>query len=679
MKAPSSPLYEARLAASGLTMADAKTLQLKFLSPMETANVDAGFPARPSIEIPYLDPLNPSKSLSGWPGWHPFSRYRLLGDPPPSLNDLTKQKPRRYLQAGGSGVCAYFSPLGTDWDRALKDTSEAIIITEGEFKAIKACKEGFPTIGLGGVWNFRSAALGIPFLPELEAVNWIGKTVYIAYDSDMSTKPNIVAAIWDMANEIMARGGMPHVTKIPDLVEEGKTGLDDFLLTQPADQLSDVLIKSQPITLAKALWAINKEVVYVRNPGLIVIRKNHQKMSPEAFKGHAFIARTYMEQVIKDDGSIALKPAPAPTAWMKWALRTEVEKLTYQPGAPALMESGDWNLWPGWGCEPRKGDVAPFLALIDHLFTDADKGAKDWFLDWSAYPLQNPGAKMPTTAVLQGRTHGTGKSLVGETYGKIYGENFSSINQGNLHSSFTGWAENKQFILADEVTGSAARKDADMLKLMISRTRMEVNVKFVPSYFVPDLSNWFFVTNHPDAFFLEDTDRRYFIHEVVVGPLADQFYIDYGAWLAGDGPAALFHWLLKRNLSKFNPFSAAFSTLAKARLLADTRSDLGVWVRSLVKDPERYLMAGDVPLPPCDLYTARQLLLIFDPLGNKNLTVNGLSRELRRVGCAMANHGQPVPGHDGKSERYYILKNVDKWVRARASDVVKYLFETGGF
>ena len=51
-----------------------------------------------------------------------------------------------------------------------KDPTESILITEGELKAAKGTAEDFPTIGLGGVYNFRASNHGLFFLPELEQI-----------------------------------------------------------------------------------------------------------------------------------------------------------------------------------------------------------------------------------------------------------------------------------------------------------------------------------------------------------------------------------------------------------------------------------------------------------------------------------------------------------------------------
>ena len=108
--------------------------------------------------------------------------------------------------------------------------------------------------------------------------------------------------------------------------------------------------------------------------------------------------------------------------------------------------------------------------------------------------------------------------------GRIYGANYSELNERDIHQDFNGWAEKKQFVLGDEVTGSNQRKHADYLKKMITQTQISINQKYIPSYVIDDCINYLFTSNHPDSFFLEDADRRFLIVDVNQAPMEHAFY-----------------------------------------------------------------------------------------------------------------------------------------------------------
>ena len=580
------------------------------------------------------------------------------------------------MQPQGTGSAAYF-PKCVDWKEILNDVEQPLIITEGELKASKACKAGFPTIGLGGVWNWLNTDRAVPLLPELEKPKWARRNVYITFDSDLRTNDGVCKALDRLSKTLYQRGALPWMVMLPELAEGEKTGLDDFLVHAGEDEMYRVLREAIPLTASQKLWDLSDEILYVKNPGIIIVRDTGQHIAPGAFVSHAYAHRKVAYKELDKEGNTKLREKGLAQEWLTWPLRPEVGRMTYAPGQPKeCMEGGVTaiNLWPGWGCEPKKGDVKPFLQLIDHLFTDTEKGAKEWFLKWLAYPIQNPGAKLYTCAVITGTAQGTGKSLVGITMGRIYGKNYTLIGQEELESSFNEWHHNKQFILGDEVTGNNRRKGSDMLKKMITQETVRVNQKYVPAYDVPDRANFLFTSNHPDAFFLEDDDRRYFIHAVTVQPLPREFYDMYGEWLAGDGPSALFYYLQRHPVGDFNPNAHAMRTIARDAMLLDCKSDLGAWVQRLKDVPNEMLRVGNV-VPECDLWRAEELLALYDPIGKTDISVAGLLRELRRSAFPMASHGATL-GIKGMPGRFFCIRNYDKWSKAPVNACVKHVMDT---
>lgn len=665
----------AKLAASGLDANDAKRLGIDILEPNETARLHPAFKPLPALRLAYRDPRDPTKPLTPQPRHPPFYRLRYLAQPA-GFTQVTDAKPLRYVQEPGSGVCAYF-PANHDWPKTLKDAETPLLITEGELKAAKGCKEDFVTIGLGGVYNFKKTSDGITFLPELEAVNWVRRIVHIVFDSDLKSNPMVAQALNELAQELFERGARPHFLVLPELVEGEKTGLDDFLVSEDPDKLAAMLAKeAEPLTLARPLWELNKKVTYVFNPPVVMVDETMQKMSAQTFKD-GFGNKKYHEQVFRPDGTVSLKPVSVAEAWLKWPLRDSAGKLTYAPGQPRRFNghsvlTSSYNLWPGWGLEPVKGDVKPFLALVRHLFQGAPKEDLDWFLRWLAFPLQHPGVKLATSVLLYGRAHGTGKSLIGYTMKPIYGSNFTSIRQADLESTFNAWADGRQFILVDDITGTTNRQNADVLKKLVTQQEIWINQKNIQQFTVPDCINYMFTSNQPDALFLEDDDRRFFVHEVTVPPLDEEFYVDYDLWLSSGGAAHVFHYLLNLDLGDFQPHAHARRTSAKERMTADAMSDLGSWIRRLKQEPEALLKVGAAPMEG-DLFTNRQLLTLYDPAGVSRTTANGLGRELKRAGFYQVLNGQLIKSPDGTVDRWYVIRNLERWQAATLEQVKAHL------
>jgi hypothetical protein len=665
----------AKLKSSGLTLKDAEVLGITYLTRDETAALCESFERFRSLRLDYFD--HAGKPAFDWPGVKtPFYRIRYLEEPQ-GFESMTEQKAQRYAQPPNTAPVAYF-PRNVDWTKLVKDPSKPIVVTEGELKAAKACREGFPTIGLGGVYNWRSHKNGISFLPSLEVVDWVRRAVYICFDSDARGNAMVRSALRELADELQRRGALVYFVALPELKGLKKVGLDDFLVHAPSavEQMTDLLHRAEPLGLTAALWEINKRYVYVRDPGLVYNLHTRAKVSPTAFKEHVESTASYQEGEFNGE-KVSYESVPASQAWLRWPLRGEVGRLTYKPGQPERV-GDEHNIWPGWGVEPApkpkgKGRRAErpdaWDRLLTHLFKGAEPEARGWFEQWCAYPLQYPGTKLFTTAVFHGIKHGTGKSFVGYTLGRIYGRNFAEISEMDLHNHFNEWAEAKQFVLGDDVTGPNKRADADFLKKLITQRELRVNAKYMPTYVVPDCVNYFLTSNHPDSFFIEDDDRRFFVHEVVVSGLDEQFYKEYELWLDSGGASQLFRYLLDVDTSTFNPSAPAMRTAAKERMTATVRSDLASWVRQMAAAPDQVLRVGDIVVDK-DLFTSQELLEFYDPDRRTGTTANGLGRELARAGVRQVMDGMPVRLSDGRQLRLYAVRNADRWLAQRRTDAM---------
>lgn len=565
-----------------------------------------------------------------------FWRYRYLESTKTGFDALTTKKELRYAQPGRSLNEIYIPPVGgTNWKSVAANPEIPLVITEGELKAACATKLGFPTIGLGGVWCFKSNNARMPLLPMFHEFQWRERIVYICYDSDAVTNPQVMTAENALARELMLLGAQPFIVRIPFLEKDNKKiGLDDYLVDEGVDAFRDLLDNAAEWRAAVELFALNQEVVYVRDPGVILHMEDLRRIAPRAFVDHAYSTRIYYEEQVTDKGTKMVERSAA-KEWLKWPHRAEVQRVTYEPGADRITRKNELNVWSGWSCDPEPGDVTPWKDLLDFIFGKNNPHRK-WFEQWCAYPLQNPGTKLYSSPVIWGRKHGTGKSLIGYTLGKIYGSNFTEISDENIKQLHNEWAENKQFVMGDEITSGDKRGMADHLKSMITRKLLRLNPKYIPSYTVPDRINYYFTSNHPDSFFLEDDDRRFFIHEVRGDPMPKTFYNAYEKWMGkdeeiGPGIPALFAYLLSMDLSDFDPTGHAPVTEAKRDMIDGGRSDLASWVAMLRDDPDTVLRI-DKQVLSFDLWRAEDLLLLYDPQEKGKVTANGLARELRRAG-----------------------------------------------
>lgn len=668
-------LAEAKLASSGLTKEDAKKLGITWLTCEEVKTLHKNHFYLPALKIAYKDPLT-KKPLVPKPNHPEFYRLRALRDPVPMPKDFAK-----YLQEPNTGTSAYF-PASMDWSAILDDWHVPLIVTEGELKAAKTCKEGIPTIGLGGVWSWRSMKQGWSFLPELENVVWARRDTFVIFDSDSRSNPAVCEALQAFAEELQERGAYPRTVILPSESENGKTGLDDYLLKHPVEDLEKLLELADHLTLAIPLWNFNKTHVYIKNPGLVVEQATGFPMKPESFRSHATTRRYALGKVLTN-GTISREMVGAADEWVKWPMREEAARIAYCPGKdPFTVVEDDgqrvYNTWPGWAAEPKKGDVSLFVKLIDHLCTDVEPEAKKYLWQWMAWPIVHPGSKLFVSAVLTGLHQGTGKSLVGMTLGKVYGDNYTMVTQENMEGDFNNWANSRQFVLVDDVTSSDRRRDIDRLKAMITREKIWINIKHIPEYSVVDCINYMFSSNHQDVLFLDQKDRRFFVLEVRVAPLSEAFYAEYNMWLKGPDAVAALHYHLKHDvdLTGFNPNAPPPFTAAKSAMIKLAQTDIEAWIRDAVVNPEAFLRVGSVPVKG-DLLSLAELRACYTTFSGRDpdITQIGFARKLAACGVKMVNGGQVVYVASKPLARYYALKRPEYWLKASLDTVKRHLGE----
>ena len=119
--------------------------------------------------------------------------------------------------------------------RGMGEPVQVVIITEGEKKAVKADQDGFATVSVPGVWGWRTC------LSELTGISWPGRQAIIAFDSDVTRKADVKAAIAALVDKLKDEGADVRVILLPDIEGHEKIGLDDFLVERGAEALQRLL------------------------------------------------------------------------------------------------------------------------------------------------------------------------------------------------------------------------------------------------------------------------------------------------------------------------------------------------------------------------------------------------------------------------------------------------------
>jgi hypothetical protein len=114
---------------------------------------------------------------------------------------------------------------------ALADPKVPLWITEGVRKADAAATAGLCCIDLLGVWNWRGTNEqgGKTALADWELIALNVREVFIAFDSDVTQKREVRAALDRLKTFLEARGARVRIVRLPAGDDGTKVGLDDFL------------------------------------------------------------------------------------------------------------------------------------------------------------------------------------------------------------------------------------------------------------------------------------------------------------------------------------------------------------------------------------------------------------------------------------------------------------------
>jgi hypothetical protein len=152
---------------------------------------------------------------------------------------------------GRGKAVKYESPSGSSnrldcpprCQQMLGNPQVALWITEGSKKADALASKGACAISVTGVWGFKGKNQfgGITFLADWDYIALKGRTVYLAFDSDIVTKEPVRKALEHLGEHLRRKGSAIHTIQLPQLEGQDKTGIDDYLLRytlQDAERLA---------------------------------------------------------------------------------------------------------------------------------------------------------------------------------------------------------------------------------------------------------------------------------------------------------------------------------------------------------------------------------------------------------------------------------------------------------
>ena len=284
-------------------------------------------------------------------------------------------------------------------------------------------------------------------------------------------------------------------------------------------------------------------------------------------------------------------------SWMPGDREIVRNTVVMKGGKVAAEGYHTYNLYLPPTLVPVAGDASLWLDHVKRIYPD------DWqpIVDCLAFKVQHPGEKINHALVLGGGP-GIGKDTLLEPARRAVGDwNFAEASPNRiLDSQYNGYRQSVIVRISEaKDLGEYKRYDlSETLKTLIAAPpdTLEVNDKYDRMIYLPNVTLVILTTNHRHgALHLTRDDRRYGVYwsEAKKEDFDADYWDRIWGWYENEnGCAIVADFLLKRDLSRFNPKAApkltpAFWAMVDAEVpretteLADLIDQLGV-----VKDGE---------------------------------------------------------------------------------------------
>lgn len=562
-------------------------------------------------------------------GDHEYFRVKVF---PPI--EIKGKRAAKYLQPQGSSNHVYIPP-GVD-----PKSNNPLYITEGEKKSYCLTLNGFPCIGLGGVYGWKRD--GGP-IDDLDVIKWENRDVIIVFDADAAVNDGVVKAEKALAEELLSRKANVFIKRLP-YGPGCANGADDFILAHSAEQFKKLKIKAVKPKKAKGtsdptmaagvpvnlVDELNREHAVAMIGGkcaVLNIDQDHDISfsSVNDFKNFMANQRVFV-QANKGTKSVSIGQV-----WMEHPDRREYPRgVAFSPGTDT---PGAYNLWRGFAEKPEPGDCSLYYSHLEHNICSGNEAHFKYLLDWLARNVQDPGGERPGVAVvLKSPEFGTGKGVAATQFGMIFGPHFRHITNGlQIVGRFNSHLKECVLCFVDEGVWGGDKQAAGVLRGLITETKMMIEPKGIQAFPVDNHMSFIIASNNEWVVPAGFDDRRFFVLDVSPAHKQDTDY--FGALvdqMNSGGRAALLHDLLERkitvNLRKVPRTSALFdqvingmATVHKFWFELLRSMDAHQWPEYFITDKlyQEYLVFADAcgdRHPLIDSQFGKQLRTLFPPL-----------------------------------------------------------------
>jgi hypothetical protein len=583
--------YTERLAELGLDD-DALTVQVLTEQGWKAHHVLTEHEQGIAIVYPTLDGGIHSYHVTEKKSEKAYTRIRYAVPPQPG---------RKYHTPRGAGMRLFLPPRLV---RAYNDGEQfkSLIITEGEFKALKACQANIPTVGIQGIHCIAPRDADGKYLwPDVaRIIERCGvKNLMLLFDADahqlrekdledevdLFTRLN---SFYTAARTFMAVAkDLPLMGLYAGHLVTPEKGIDDLLCarSEESEQIrADVLGDSK--------GRIGKE--YFRwqdlgQEGLGKLQQHFGVRDPQNFYdqfgavvgNREFVYREGRYQYDEEKGKLELKLDPEALQYLRIGTKYfkkrrddpnrlvpwSPDNITTDHGKPLLkmvprydgfecfprhedyqrVVMGFYNTYARLPHEPAPGpynelgkDCPYWLAMLGHLFRGrTGRGTQKIDLILDYLQILYLYPEHKLPIIcLVSKLQNTGKSTLPQALRRLFGENVTQCSNQDFESEFNDDYASKLLIYIDEAF-IEKRIVKERIKRLATEKTIKVNGKGVAKYEQAFHAKFIFCSNNEDNFLqIEDTDNRFWVERVQ--PL-ERDLPNLLEYLSEEAPALLWH------------------------------------------------------------------------------------------------------------------------------------------
>ena len=352
-----------------------------------------------------------------------------------------------------------------------------------------------------------------------------------------------------------------------DLIEEitRTTAEEDF-----AEEIASITAEELTAAGGRGIHPLAEKWVWVTKAEQFISRADCQRLSPFQFKSH------YQHRW---EGDILAAVWKGKLPIRKYAT------CVFVPGEGEVIEGGKWdgayNTWRRGGVQPKRDDALAQVFLDHMTYLLPDETEWGYALDYLSFLVAEDVQKVHFAMLLQGEP-GSGKSFIGELMERMVGiRNVRMVKSQELTKEYTGWQEDTQLAVVEEIMAFGRREVANELKTVITGDELRIRRMRTDTYEVPNRLNLICFTNFKDAVPIEAGDRRWLTLFSPAKPKDAGYYAELFDRLKGDEFPAAVKWMLQNRKTTLSPKGVAPMTSGKAEMRSMSVGDLEQYLDEL--------------------------------------------------------------------------------------------------